>query len=93
MSHRADDRPCAPLGGGSVPARPFKLIARLFQHSVMGAVLQTMPFTASAMFGDTPAVPFSKRGDIPWSQPLLAAISVMFQPTSFVLSHISSPFR
>ncbi len=50
-----------------------------------------MSSSASAMFADTPASPFSRRDSVPRSQPRRAAVSVTFQPTSSMLSRMSSP--
>ena len=55
------------------------------------AVPQPRPSNASAMFADTPAFPFSTRDSVPRSHPKRAAVSVTFQPTSSMLSRISSP--
>ena len=47
--------------------------------------------SASAMFADTPALPFSRRDSVPRSHPRRAAVSVTFQPTSSMPSRKSSP--
>ena len=43
------------------------------------------------MFAETPAFPLNRRDRVPRSHPRREAVSVTFQPTSSMLSRISSP--
>ena len=55
------------------------------------AVPQSMPSSTRAIFADTPALPFSTRDSVPRWQLKRAAVSPTVQPTSSMLSRISSP--
>ena len=70
---------------------PARRVAAIVRWRPRAKVIAVAPRRDSATFADGPALPFSRRGGVPRSQCRRAAVSVTFQPTSSMLSWISSP--